>query len=74
MSFFMPISNPYPMMLNNTLMNPVQPRTNIPLILKGTIDFNLVLSQTLNISVTMFANAYQKVSENKTPAQIPKQK
>lgn len=74
MSFFMPISNPYHMMLNNTLMNPVQPRTNIPLILKGTIDFNLVLSQTLNISVTMFANAYQKVSENKTPAQIPKPK
>ena len=76
MSFFMPLSNPYSMMLNNSLMNPVQPRTNIPLILKGTIDLNIVLSQTLNISISTFANAYQKVSDNKTPQQTknPKEK
>jgi hypothetical protein len=70
MSFFMPISNPYSMMINNSLMSPIQPRTNIPLILKGTIDLNLVLSQTLNISISTFANTHHKVSDNKTPQLI----
>lgn len=75
MSFFVPLSNPYSMMLNNQLMNPVQSRTNIPLILKGTIDLNLVLSQTLNISISTFASSYQKASDNKThqPIKIPKE-
>jgi hypothetical protein len=73
MSFFTPLSNPYSMMLNNQVMSPVQSRTNIPLILKGKIDLNLVLSQTLHISISTYATVYQKVSDNKThqPIKIP---